>query len=128
MADVFSTTGKAITAGLVSGVTALAPKYAGWGTGAGTSAAGDTTLFTEDSAGSPTYARIAGTQSRVTTTGTNDTAQCVSTITANASKTITNAGLFDALTTGNIFQKHDFTGIPLNNGDSIQFTFQLKYS
>lgn len=123
MADVFNKTGMAITAGLVSGATALNPKYIGWGTGAGTSANTDTTLFTEAA-----ETRATGSQSRVTTTNTNDTCQTVGTITSASGQTITNAGCFDAVSSGNLFQKSDFTGIPLLTGDSIQFTFKLKYS
>ena len=47
MANVFTNAGKAITTNLVSGLGGSVPKYIGWGTGAGTSNATDTTLFTE---------------------------------------------------------------------------------
>lgn len=99
-----------------------APQYVAWGTGAGTSAVGDTTLFTEDTGGSPAYARVAGTTTQQTTSVTNDTWQCVGTLTANAAKTITNMGVFDALTGGNLFIKGDFTGIALALNESIQAT------
>jgi hypothetical protein len=52
----------------------------------------------------------------------------VGTITAGTTETITNAGLFDASTSGNLFVKGDFTGIALNSGDSIQFTFKCQFS
>ena len=120
-------TGRAVVTALLIGGTTY-PKFIGWGTGAGTTAATDTTLFTEDSGGSPAYARATGTQTQVTTSTTNDTYQCVGTITANAAKTITNAGIFDASTVGNLYVKGDFSGLPLNNNDSIQFTFQIEYS
>lgn len=125
MATVVTNVGKAnITAGIKR--TGTEPTYVGWGTGAGTAAATDTVLFTEDSAGSPAYARIAGTSSQVTTTTTNDTYQLVATLTANAAKTITNAGCFDALTVGNLFVHGDFAGVALNANDSIQFTIQVQ--
>lgn len=98
------------------------PKFVAWGTGAGTTAAGDTTLFTEADS------RTSGTSSRVTTTNTNDTYQVVGTITAGSGETITNAGLFDASTSGNLYLKTDFTGLALNSGDSITFTFKVKFS
>jgi hypothetical protein len=41
---------------------------------------------------------------------------------------ITNAGLFDAATVGNLFVKGDFSTINLSSGDSIQFTFRVKFS
>jgi len=101
------------------------PKFVAWGTGAGTTAAGDTTLFTESSEES----RTSGTSSRVTTTVTNDTYQVVGTITVvTSNKTITNVGLFDASTSGNLYFKSDFTGLALLIGDSITFTIKVKYS
>ena len=120
-------TGRAVVTALLAGGTTY-PKWIGWGTGAGVTAATDTTLFTEDSGGSPVYARVSGTQTQVTTSTLNDTYQCVGTITANAVKTITNAGIFDALTVGDLYVKGDFSGIPLSTNDSIQFTFQVQYS
>jgi len=102
-------------------------QYWGWGTGAGTAAVADTTLFTEDSAGSPAYARIAGTITKQTITVTGDTYQVVSTITSNGTKTITNGGIFDALTAGVLSIKGDFSGIPLLLNDSIQFTGKLQF-
>jgi len=101
-------------------------QYWGWGTAAGTAAVADTTLFTEDSAGSPTYARIAGTITKQTTTVTGDTYQVVSTITSNGSKSITNAGIFDALTVGVMSLKGDFSSIPLLLNDAITFTGKIQ--
>lgn len=102
--------------------------WIGWGTGAGTTAATDTTLFTEDSAGSPAYARQAATSTQQTTTVTNDTHQMVATLTSNGAKTITNAGVFDALTVGNLYVKGDFTGIGLALNDSITFTVKVTFA
>lgn len=122
MATLLVNTGKAIVTNYLNGGAATQPKYVAWGTGAGTTAATDTTLFTE------TGSRVTGTTSQVTTSTTNDTYQVVGTITAGSSVTITNAGLFDATTVGNLFVKGDFTGIPLSSGDSIQFTFKCQFS
>jgi hypothetical protein len=114
-------TGRAIiTNRLNSGGTI--PQYVAWGTGAGTTAAADTTLFTE------VTPRVSGTVTQQTTSTTNDTFQVVGTQTASATETITNAGLFDASSSGNLFVKGDFTGIALNSGDSIQFTFKCQFS
>lgn len=99
------------------------PVYVGWGTGAGTAAIADTTLFTESA-----EARTSGTSTRVTTTTTNDTYQVVGTIVATAGRTITNAGLLDASSAGNLFMKGDFTGVVLASGDSIQFTMQVQFT
>jgi hypothetical protein len=122
MATLLVNTGKAIITNYLNGGAATQPKYVAWGTGAGTTAATDTTLFTE------VLPRVSGTTSQVTTSTTDDTFQVVGTQTAGTSETITNAGLFDASTSGNLFIKGDFTGVPLSTGDSIQFTFKCQFS
>ena len=122
MATLLVNTGKAIVTNYLAGGAATQPKYIGWGTGAGTTAATDTTLFSE------TGSRTTGTTTQQTTSTTDDTYQVVGTLTAGSSLTITNAGLFDASTSGNLFVKGDFTGIALTSGDSIQFTFKTQFS
>lgn len=122
MATVLTSAGKAITTNRLKG-SGTEPNYVAWGTGAGTAAVADTTLFTESA-----EARVAGTSTQQTTTVTNDTYQVVGTLTASAGRTITNAGLFDASTVGNLFMKGDFTGLALLTGDSIQFTMQVQYT
>lgn len=121
MATLLVNTGKAIVTNRIKG-SGTEPNYIGWGTGAGTTALSDTTLFTE------TGTRQVGTSTQQTTATTNDTYQVVGTQTASGSVTITNAGLFDASTSGNLFAKGDFTGIALGSGDSIQFTFKVYFS
>lgn len=107
-----------------------APKNIGWGTGVGTTAAGDTGLFTEAlvtlAAGSTDH--TVGTESRTTTTNTNDTYTVTGTRTATGAGTVTNAGLFDAASGGTMLMKGDFTGIGLASGDSIAFTFNIKFA
>jgi hypothetical protein len=122
MATVLVNTGKAIVTNYLAGGAATQPKYIGWGTGAGTAAITDTTLFTE------TGSRTTGTTTQVTTTTTNDTFQVVGTLTAGSGLTITNAGTFDAVSSGNLFVKGDFTGLALASGDSIQFTIKTQFS
>lgn len=122
MTTLLVATGKAIVTNYLNGGSATQPKYVAWGTGAGTTANSDTTLFTE------VLPRVSGTTSQVTTSTTNDTFQVVGTQTAATTETITNAGLFDASTSGNLFAKGDFTGVPLNSGDSIQFTWKIQFS
>jgi len=122
MATVITNKGKEIISDRIMG-TGTEPKFVAWGTGAGTAAATDTTLFTESA-----EARTSGTSSKVTTTTTNDTYQVVGAIVATAGRTITNAGLFDASTTGNLFIKADFTGVVLATNDSITFTFKCQFT
>jgi hypothetical protein len=123
MATLLVNTGKAIVTNRVkNGSTGTTePNYIHWGTGSGTTSATDTGLFSPAS-----EARVAGTSSIITTTTTNDTYQVVGTLTSSSAQTITNAGLFDAATGGNLFVKGDFSGIPLQANDSIQFTFKWQ--
>lgn len=126
MATVITNVGKAITTGRIKGVVSGAgsaePVYLAWGTGAGTAAATDTTLFSENGT------RLVGTSSQQTIATANDTYQVLGTLTAGGSVTITNAGLFDAATAGNLYMKGDFAGVALNAGESIQFTVRVQYS
>ena len=124
MATLLVNTGKAVVTNRING-SGTTPLYVAWGTGAGTTAAADTTLFTESS--SPAT-RTTGTASQQTTSTTNDTFQVVGILTSGTSQTITNAGTFDAVSSGNLFVKGDFTGIALNSGDSIQFTVKVQFS
>ena len=125
MSTLLVNTGKAIVTNYLSGGAASVPKYIGWGTGAGTTAATDTTLFTESGS-----TRTTGTPAQVTTSTTNDTYQVTGTSTAGSTLAITNAGLFDNATvgSGNLFAKGDFSTINLNSGDSISFTFKVQFS
>jgi len=121
MATVYTQAGEEKVVDLIDGAssTVLSATNAkiGWGTGAGTAAKGDTTLFTEAS-----EARVAATVTQPTT----DKNQWVATLTADGAKTITNAGLFDAASAGNLIVKGDFTGIALAAGDKIEFTISLE--
>lgn len=120
MADIFTDVGETLVADYVDG-TASAPanNYIGWGTGAGTTVKADTTLFTEAS-----EAREIATRSQPTA----DANRYVATLTADGVKTITNAAVFDAVTSGNMLLKSDFGGIVLALNDTIQFTFTITWS
>lgn len=122
MATVLTNAGKAITTNRIKGA-GTEPVHVAWGTGAGTAAATDTTLFTESA-----EARTSGTSTQQTTTVTNDTYQVVGTITATGTRAITNAGLFDASSGGNLFMKGDFATINLAPDDSIQFTMKVSFA
>ena len=121
MATIYTSAGEAKVVDLIDGTSAVhldaATAKIGWGTGAGTHVKGSTTLFVEAS------------EARVVPTVTQplaDKNQWVGTLTADAGKTITNAGLFDAATAGNLIVKGDFTGIVLATGDKIEFTISLE--
>lgn len=105
-----------------------APKYIGWGTGTTAAAVTDTALVTEVA---PTTGggRTAGTESRTTITVTNDNYQVAGTVTATLAgpTAITEAGLFDATTSGNLLTRAVFSAVNVVSGDSISFTFGLKF-
>ena len=108
------------------------PVYIGWGSGTGTTAHGDTTLFTEVAPdGTASGTRTTGTATRVTTNVTNDAWQLTGTTTSSSAGTlgITNAGCWDNATigSGTLFLKGDFSVINLSNGDSIAFTIKTTY-
>lgn len=126
LATVFTNAGAAIITNRVIQA-GTAPKNIGWGTGTTAAAVGDTALGTEVA---PTTAggRTVGTESRVTTTVTNDTYQVVGTVTATLAgpTAITEAGLFDAVSAGNLLIRSVFSALNVSSGDSITFTFGLK--
>lgn len=120
MADIYTNAGEDYTADVFDGtITAPATHYVAWGTGAGTAAKADTTLFTEGP-----EARVAATRSQPTSKQN----RFVGTITASAGRTVTNAGVFTASTAGTLLVKSDFTGVVLASGDAIQFTFTITWA
>lgn len=119
MATIYTSVGETVVVDLIDGTSAVhldnTNGKIGWGTGAGTAVKGSTTLFTE-----ATEARVAV----VTSQPAADRNQWTGTITADGTKTITNAGLFDAA--GNLIIHGDFTGIVLALNDQIAFTISLE--
>ena len=103
-----------------------APKWIGWGVGTNAAAVGDTTLQTESA---PTTAggRTNGTESRTTITNASDNYQVAGVVTAGSTLSITEAGIFDAASTGNLLIRAVFSIISVVSGDSISFTFGLKF-
>jgi len=121
MANIFTTAGEAFVADVIDSTVAQPANYfIGWGTGAGTAAKADTTLFTESA------------ETRATATKTQPTASTnrfVGTLTAaGSSRTVTNAGVLTLVSTGTLMLKSDFTGLPIGVGDAIQFQFDIVWS
>ena len=124
LATVFTNAGAAIvTNRMIQAGTA--PKNIGWGVGTNAAAVGDTALQTE-SAPTSGGGRTVGTESRTTVTNTNDNYQVVGTVTAGGVLAITEAGLFDAVSSGNLLTRGVFSAVNVVSGDSIVFTFGLK--
>lgn len=126
-ATVVTNKGKAILADRVRttpGTYTNSPKYCAMGVGATgaarTAVAADTALSTE------VESRTSGTESVVTTSQTGDTYQSVGIITATTTRSVDEAGLFDASSTGNMFTSATFPVISLANGDSISFTHKVQ--
>lgn len=121
MATVYCSSGEAVVVDLIDGVSAVhldaANAKIGWGTGAGTAAKADTTLFTE-----ATEARVVPTVSQPTA----DKNQWVGTLTADAAKTITNAGLFNSATGATLIIHGDHAGQVLAVGDRIEYIVTLE--
>jgi hypothetical protein len=86
---------------------------------------GDTSLQTE---AAPTTGggRTVGTESRTTGSVTNDQYTVTGTVTAGSTLSITEAGTFDAVSAGNLNIRGNFTAVPVDSGDAIAFTFNLR--
>lgn len=125
LATAFTNAGAAIVTNRITQA-GTAPKNIGWGTGTTTAAVGQTALVTE-AAPTTSGGRTVGTESRVTTDQTNDTYQVTGTVTAGSSLAITEAGLFDATTSGNMLIRSDYSAVNVVSGDSISYTFKLKF-
>jgi len=119
VADIFTDAGEDKVVDILDGTSAVPTWSIGWGTGAGTATKADTTLFTEAA-----EARVTAVMSQPA----SNTNRFVATLTSASAQTITNGGVFDAASGGNMLQKSDFTGIVLANGDKIEFTFDLVWS
>lgn len=125
MAVAFVNGGPAIVTNRMIG-SGTAPKNIGWGIGTGAAAVTDTALGTE-SAPTTSGGRTVGTEARTTITQTNDNYQVTGTVTAGSSLAITEAGLFDAVSAGNMLIRGVFSAVNVVSGDSIAFTFGLKF-
>lgn len=111
--------------------------FGSWGTGAGTTTTADTTLFTEamsDENDGTHNTRPEAVCSQATRTKENDIWRAVVTLVADATKTISNAGIFDsdgeaddlltAPSGGNLITKVDCApAIEVPAGKSLVLTF-----
>lgn len=121
MAVIFTDAGEALTVNRIQG-TGIQPVHVAVGTGVGAGAKGSTALSTE------VETRAAGTGSTQTTGSTGDTYRVVGTQTMGSARVVTNGGLFDASTTGNLVIVSDGLSISLASGDSLQQTFNLQFT
>jgi hypothetical protein len=118
MADFYTTVGKTKVVDRVDNTQSGGnTDYLTAGTGAGAAGLASTVLSTEVS-----EARVATTKSQPAA----DTNQWLAVQTYTGTKTITNAGVFDASTVGSLMLISDGLSILVASGDSIQFTFTLQ--
>lgn len=125
--NIMTSAGKALLASLAGDAAAVPFTYLALGTSSTAVAIGDTTLGAEivDSA----LTRSAATVSRVTTTVTNDTLQLVFTWTASGAKTIAEAGIFNAASSGTMLS-HLLVSptVTLANTDTYMVTYKVVFS
>lgn len=116
--------GKAEVANLVGGVsTPVAFTYIAVGTGVTAAAAADTTLGTETAASG--LSRAAATNTRVTTTVTNDTAQFLKSFSVTGTVAVTESGVLNAASAGTLLCRQVFAAINVANGDTLQITWKV---
>ncbi len=122
--NIITNLGLAWLAGVMSGdeADATVAKYIRVGTGTTAAAATDTSLATgvED--------RVAGTQSRTTTTATNDTYQVVGVVTMTENRSITEVGLFTTASGGSMLSRSVFTAQPVTSGNTLTMTYQWVFT
>lgn len=111
-----------ITSRMIGTATAV-PHHVAWGTGSGVVAVTNATL-TE-----PGEARTLGTDTQATTLYTNDTQRVTGTITATATRAITEAGLWTDATAGTLYCRGLLAAtINLSTGDQVAFTFNIQFT
>ena len=98
--------------------------YLAIGTGTNAASATDTALQTEITTNGG--ARASATASQVTTSVTNDTTQLVHTWTFTGSFAVTEEGILDAASTGNLLARQVFSAVNVVSGDSLQDTHKYQ--
>ena len=73
-------------------------------------------------------ARASATCTQTTTSTTNDTAQWVKSWSVSGSKAVTESGIFDASSSGNLLARQTFSAINVASGDTLQFTWKVQLS
>jgi hypothetical protein len=72
--------------------------------------------------------RAAGTVSRITTTGANDTYKITYTWTATGSKTIEEVGVFNDASAGTMLSRALTTSKAISSGETLTGTYTLKFA
>ncbi len=122
--NIVCNTGLGKVSGLINGVVTTAFTYVAIGIGTTAAAATDTALGSEITTGGGV--RAAATTSQTTTTVTNDTAKYVITYNFTATFAVTESGIFDASSAGNILAHQVFSAINVVSGDSLVLTWTIE--
>lgn len=126
MTAIITDKGLSIIANRLKGI-GTEPIYFGWGTGTTMPVAANTALQTEDTTGG--YVRSAGTSAIVTISVTGDTFQVSGSMVALAGLAITEWGLFDAATTGNLLMREvQSPGFTMALGGILNFILKHQIS
>lgn len=120
--NLFTTAGKASAVNRIGGITEDAFTYMAIGTGTTAAAAGDTALETEITTGGG--ARAAATVSAVTTTTTGDTLQLVHSFTFTSTFAVTELGIFNAASGGDMLSHLVMAAVNVSNGSVVEFTWK----
>ncbi len=120
--DLVPNIGLEMIAKLINGVTTNFFEYAAIGIGVIAPANGDTALGSEI---------VTGGGERAASTPSYEAsyiAKWIHTFNFTASFAVTEAGILDAVTVGNLLMRHTFTVKNVEDGDSIEFTWKLTMS
>jgi len=122
MSNVVTNVGLNDTAKMVGGTATVDPfKYIAIGTGTTDATASDTALEAEITSGG-------GKRVSVTPNVSNGVLTLSNTFNFTSSFAITEAGVFNAATGGDMYGRAVFNAINVNNGDSLQITIKITYS
>lgn len=106
---------------LLSDISETAFDYIAIGTGTTAAAVTDTTLETESM-------RVAGTGTQATTTVTNDTAHLECTFAITSTLAITEAGMLNAASSGDLLNRQTFTAVNVVSGDNLVIKYDVAFS
>lgn len=91
--------------------------YGAWGSGSGAPALTDTVLTEHPES------RVSTTVSQQTTSSTGDTVRHVYEITATGNRTVNEAGVFTASTSGTLVYRGTHSTLNIETGDRVEYTF-----
>ena len=122
MANVITNVGLNKTAEKVGGVGTVANfDYVAIGTGTTAASAGDTALEAEITTGG-------GERVQVTPTVSSNVLTLTNTFNFTSDFAVTEAGILNAASGGDLYAHSVFSAINVSNGDSFQITFNVTYS